>query len=97
AIPWAAHWLAGHTNAIDQADSIKKIGWWVTGVIFVIQLIRLIIALMRIRSTLYTITNQRIVIEKGVLSKGVNGSTSARSTTRSSSSRSWRASSASAT
>ena len=72
AIPWAAHWAASHTNAIDQQTSIVKIGWYVTGIIFLIQLVRLIIALMRIRSTLYTITNQRILIENGILSKSLN-------------------------
>lgn len=72
AIPWAAHWSASHTNAIDQQASIVKIGWWVTGIIFLIQLVRLVIALMRIRSTQYTITNQRILIENGVLSKSLN-------------------------
>ena len=72
AIPFAAHWFAAHTNAIDQQASIIKIGWWVTGIVFLIQLVRLIIALMRIRSTLYTITNQRILIENGILSKALN-------------------------
>jgi uncharacterized membrane protein YdbT with pleckstrin-like domain len=72
AIPLAAHWFAGRTNVIDRQESIIKIGWWVTAIIFVIQLIRLVIALMRIRSTLYTITNQRILIENGVLSKSLN-------------------------
>ena len=72
AIPLAAHWAASHTNAIDQQASIVKIGWWVTAIIFVIQLVRLVIALMRIRSTLYTITNQRILIENGILSKSLN-------------------------
>lgn len=72
AIPWAAHWLAGRTTAIDQQASIVKIGWWITAIVFVIQLVRLGIALMRIRSTEYTITNQRILIEHGILSKSLN-------------------------
>jgi uncharacterized membrane protein YdbT with pleckstrin-like domain len=71
-IPWAAHWVAARTNAIDQQASIIKIGWWITAVVFVIQLVRLTIALLRIRSTLYTITTQRILIENGILSKSVN-------------------------
>ena len=71
-IPLAAHWLAAHTNAIDQQETIVKVGWWLTGVVFLIQLVRLIVALMRIRSTLYTITTQRILIENGILSKSVN-------------------------
>lgn len=42
------------------------------GIVFLIQLVRLIIALMRIRSTVYTITTQRILIENGILSKALN-------------------------
>ena len=72
AIPLAAHWLAANTNAIDQQATIIKVGWWITAVVFLVQLIRLVLALMRIRSTLYTITTQRILIENGVLSKSVN-------------------------
>ena len=72
AIPWAAHWLASRTNVIDQQDRIIKIGWWITVAIFAIQLVRLGVSLMRIRSTIYTITNQRILIESGILSKGVS-------------------------
>jgi uncharacterized membrane protein YdbT with pleckstrin-like domain len=72
AVPLAAHWFAGTTNAIDQQATIVKIGWWLTGIVFLIQLVRLIIALMRIRSTVYTITTQRILIENGILSKALN-------------------------
>lgn len=72
AIPWAAHWFASHTNAIDQQATIIKVGWWLTGVVFLIQLTRLLISLLRIRSTLYTLTTQRILIENGILSKSVN-------------------------
>jgi len=31
AVPLAAHWFAGTTNAIDQQATIVKIGWWLTG------------------------------------------------------------------
>lgn len=72
ALPWAAHWLASNTNDLSQAATIVKIGWWVTALVFVIQLVRLGISLMRIRSTLYTISNQRILIETGVLTKSVS-------------------------
>lgn len=72
AIPWAAHWFASRTNAIDQQETITKLGWWITGVVFLVQLTRLIVALLRIRSTLYTLTTQRILIENGILSKSVN-------------------------
>jgi membrane protein YdbS with pleckstrin-like domain len=72
AIPWIAHWAASNTQDLDKAANLIKIGWWVTAVVFVVQLIRLGIALMRIRSTLYTITNQRIMIEHGILSKSLS-------------------------
>jgi uncharacterized membrane protein YdbT with pleckstrin-like domain len=62
AIPLAAYWFQFNT----------KVAWWITAAVFVVQLIRLGIALMRIRSTLYTVTNQRILIENGILSKSVS-------------------------
>jgi len=72
AIPLAAHWLAWSTNDLSQAATIVKVGWWITAAVFLIQLVRLGISLMRIRSTLYTISNQRILIETGLLSKSVS-------------------------
>jgi uncharacterized membrane protein YdbT with pleckstrin-like domain len=72
AIPWAAHWLSSTTNDLHQSEMIVKAGWWITAAVFVVQLIRLGIALMRIRSTLYTITTQRILIEHGILSKSLS-------------------------
>ena len=72
AVPAAAYWFAAQTNAIDQQSTIRNIGWWLTGIVFLIQLVRLIIALMRIRSTEYTITTQRILIENGILSKSLH-------------------------
>ena len=71
-IPLAARWTATHTADLDQAARITKIGWLITAVIFVFQLIRLGIALMRIRSTLYTVTNQRIIVENGIISKALS-------------------------
>src|ERR1041385_2192105 len=41
-IPWAAHWLADHTNAIDQQATIKTVGWIVMAIVVIIKLIRLI-------------------------------------------------------
>lgn len=54
-----------------QADRFKHVAWVITLVILAVQLIYFFIALMRVRSTTYTITNQRIVIEQGILSKSV--------------------------
>jgi hypothetical protein len=71
-IPLAAQWMARNTPDLDQSARIAKIGWWITAAVFLFQLTRLGIALMRIRSTVYTVTNQRIVIENGILSKALS-------------------------
>lgn len=71
-IPYAAHWAADHTPDLEQAARIVKVGWVLTAIVFVFQLVRLLTAFMRIRSTLYTITSQRIIIESGILSKAVS-------------------------
>ena len=72
AVPLLARLLASFTADLAAQSKIVAAGWWITAAIFVVQLIRLGIALLRIRSTLYTITNQRIIIERGVLSKSVS-------------------------
>jgi uncharacterized membrane protein YdbT with pleckstrin-like domain len=71
-IPVAAQWMARNTPDLDQSAQIAKIGWWITAIVFVFQLVRLGIALMRIRSTLYTVTNQRIMVENGIISKALS-------------------------
>jgi len=45
---------------------------WITGAILAILLVRFFIALMKQRSTIYTVTNQRVIIEQGVLSKSLS-------------------------
>jgi uncharacterized membrane protein YdbT with pleckstrin-like domain len=71
-IPVAAQWMARNTPDAEQSTRIANIGWVIMGIIFVFQLIRLGIALMRIRSTLYTVTNQRIMVENGIISKALS-------------------------
>jgi uncharacterized membrane protein YdbT with pleckstrin-like domain len=71
-IPAAAIFIASHTADVEMSGRITKIGWWVTAIILVWQLIAFLIAMMRLQSTLYTVTNQRILIEQGMLSKSVN-------------------------
>ena len=48
-----------------------SIGWWITAIIVFAQLVWLFIALARLRSTMYTISNQRVMIERGILSKSL--------------------------
>jgi len=54
-----------------QAERFRHAAWIITLIIVAVQLISFFIALMRVRSTTYTVTNQRIMIEQGILSKSV--------------------------
>jgi uncharacterized membrane protein YdbT with pleckstrin-like domain len=47
------------------------IGWTITALTVAVMLIALAIRWIQIRSTLYTISNQRVTIERGILSKSV--------------------------
>jgi len=71
-IPIAAGFVASRAVDIEMSSRISKIGWWILAIALVVQIIAFLIAMMRLQSTLYTITNQRILIEQGMLSKSVN-------------------------
>ena len=60
------------TNDLDAASRINHIGWLVTLIILMIQFINFLVALLKRRSIVYTITNQRVMIEQGVLSKSLS-------------------------
>ncbi|MCU1348278.1 MAG: hypothetical protein JWO56_1308, partial [Acidobacteria bacterium] len=71
AIPTAAHFAAKNSNP-ENAANILPWGWWITAVAVLYFAIRMLVAYGRIRSTLYTITNQRVMIERGLLSKSLS-------------------------
>jgi uncharacterized membrane protein YdbT with pleckstrin-like domain len=56
----------------QRAASMMRFGWITTGVLVAVQLIAVVIAWIRLRSTSYTVTNQRVLIEQGVFSKTVD-------------------------
>jgi len=51
--------------------SAMRIVWYVVAAVIVWRAVAVVIALMRIRSTLYTVTNQRVIIESGIAEKTV--------------------------
>jgi membrane protein YdbS with pleckstrin-like domain len=51
---------------------VVGIGWWVTAALVLIEVVRFASALIHLRSTLYTITNQRVMIEKGLMTKNLS-------------------------
>lgn len=50
---------------------IFTLGWWVTAALVLIELIHFLTSLWRLRGTQYTITTQRVMIERGLLSKAL--------------------------
>lgn len=50
---------------------IHYVIWPITALILAVQAAALLLAWMRLRSTMYTITNQRVLIEEGVFTKSV--------------------------
>jgi uncharacterized membrane protein YdbT with pleckstrin-like domain len=71
-IPLAASFVASHTNDLDMAARITKFGWWITAAVVLWQIVTFLIMMVRLQSTVYTITNQRVLIERGMLSKSLN-------------------------
>ena len=68
-IPAVAIFVASHTADLEMSGRITKIGWWVTALLLLLQFAGFLLAMLRLQSTLYTVSNQRILIEQGILSK----------------------------
>lgn len=67
-----AFFIASRTTDPEISGWITKIGFGLAAVIVLWQLIAFLIAMLRLQSTHYTVTNQRILIEQGMMSKSVN-------------------------
>jgi uncharacterized membrane protein YdbT with pleckstrin-like domain len=71
-IPIAAGFVASHTSDMEMSGRITKIGWYATALLLLIQLVGFLFAMLRLQSTLYTVSNQRVLIEQGILSKSLS-------------------------
>lgn len=71
-IPVAAGFIASQTNDLEMSGRITKIGWLITAIAVFWQIVMFLIVLARLQSTTYTITNQRVMIERGMLSKSLS-------------------------
>jgi membrane protein YdbS with pleckstrin-like domain len=71
-VPLVFHYAAASTADLERSANIARIGWWITGLLVLIEVVRFFVALAHLRSTLYTITNQRVMIEKGLLTKSLS-------------------------
>src|SRR5581483_2128439 len=66
-----AYVAASMTADLETKGQIVRAGWWIVGTLVLVQAIGVVVKLLRIRGTMYTITTQRIIIEEGLLSKSV--------------------------
>ncbi|MGZ4807736.1 MAG: PH domain-containing protein [Thermoanaerobaculia bacterium] len=71
-IPLIARVIAARALDLDMSSRIVQIGWLLTLIVFVYQAITFLVAFFRIRSTVYTISNQRVMIESGLFSKALS-------------------------
>ena len=62
---------AASSNDLETTANAVRFGWLATAAILLIGGIYFAIALLRLRSILYTVTNQRVMIESGLLSKSL--------------------------
>ena len=71
-VPTIFHYAARATPDLERSASIVKIGWWITGLLVLLEVARFLFALAHLRSTLYTITSQRVMIERGLVTKSLS-------------------------
>lgn len=71
-IPGLAHFFASTMPDPERAANMVAFGWIAGAGIAAILLIAFLVAWIRLRSTQYTVTNQRVLIERGVFSKTVD-------------------------
>ena len=71
-IPVAAGFIASQTNDLEMSSRIAKFGWLIVAIVVFWEVVTFLIVMVRLQSTIYTITNQRVMIERGMLSKSLN-------------------------
>lgn len=73
AIPAIAYFFAATvSNDLEKAANLRMAGWGIAAILALVQIVMLVVAWLKLRSTLYIITNQRVMIEQGIISKSVN-------------------------
>jgi uncharacterized membrane protein YdbT with pleckstrin-like domain len=68
-LPLLARFFA---SGMPDPAGLISVTWLITAALVVVQAIALLVAWIRLRSTQYTVTNQRVLIEQGVFSKSVD-------------------------
>jgi hypothetical protein len=72
AIPLLTYLVAGTAESAEQRGGLITIGWLITAALVLFLGISIATALLLLRATRYTITDQRLLIESGLFSKRVD-------------------------
>jgi uncharacterized membrane protein YdbT with pleckstrin-like domain len=71
-LPLFVRFFASSMPTAAREDEMTGFGWIATAILILIQIVMLLVAWLRLRSTMYTVTNQRVLIEQGIFSKTVD-------------------------
>lgn len=71
-VPVLTYGWASRTVDLEAADRIRNAGWLLTVILVLVQLVIFGVALLQLRSTHYTVTNQRVIIETGLIAKALS-------------------------
>lgn len=72
AVPGLAYFFAATLGDLEKAGNMRTAAWVITAVLAAAQIVNLLLAWLKLRSTMYIVTNQRVMIEQGIVSKTVN-------------------------
>ena len=71
-LPTVTYVIAGAADDEASRTGLLSVGWTVAIVATLILVASLVVGWILLRSTRYTVTNQRVIIEKGLLTKSLN-------------------------
>ena len=71
-LPIVTYLIAGAADDEASRSGLLGVGWTVAIVATLILVASLVVGWILLRSTHYTVTNQRVIIEKGLLTKSLN-------------------------
>ena len=72
ALPVVTHLLAAAASDEESRAFLLRVGWSLAIVAVLVLAASFVIGLVLLRSTRYTVTNQRVLIEQGLLTKSLN-------------------------
>lgn len=71
-IPLVAYFFASTVEDFEKAGDLRTAAWAITAIAAAVQLVNVLVSWAKLRSTMYVVTSQRVIIEQGIVSKTVN-------------------------